>query len=176
MQHAVIAVVTVREAPDHLVQGHFIPRFHIYAGQVRVSGQVVTVADYDGIVESLHEDNLGDIALEYRTYFRAASRSDIDALVVYHQTFLCGVRMDAVAVYDHASADGIGQQAFVLVEPSRQVRDVFLLRGRFRSRAVFTRLFGYNSLNTLLQFVDLALFFADFLRQFTRFRIDFGQG
>ena len=55
MQHAVIAVVTVREAPDHLVQGHFIPRFHIYAGQVRVSGQVVTVADYDGIVESLHE-------------------------------------------------------------------------------------------------------------------------
>lgn len=110
MQHAVIAVVTVREAPDHLVQGHFIPRFHIYAGQVRVSGQVVTVADYDGIVESLHEDNLGDIALEYRTYFRAASRSDIDALVVYHQTFLCGVRMDAVAVYDHASADGIGSR------------------------------------------------------------------
>ena len=105
-----------------------------------------------------------------------ASRSDIDALVVYHQTFLCGVRMDAVAVYDHASADGIGQQAFVLVEPSRQIRDVFLLRGRFRSRAVFTRLFGYNRLNTLLQFVDLALFFADFRRQFTRFRIDFGQG
>lgn len=84
--------------------------------------------------------------------------------------------MDAVAVYDHASADGIGQQAFVWSNRPDRFAMYSSCAADFGSRAVFTRLFGYNRLNTLLQFVDLALFFADFRRQFTRFRIDFGQG